>query len=48
MFVLQLRNIWYDTPYKQVGLGGNEIRPTSLVWDDQRMTSFGKALGIGW
>ena len=24
MFVLQLRNIVYDTPYGQVGFGGNE------------------------
>ena len=47
MFVLQLHNMMYDTPYGQVGFGGNEGNPSLLVRDDQRMTLYGKALGVG-
>ena len=42
MFVLQLRNIVYDTPQGQVGFGGNERNPSLLVRDDQRMTLYGE------
>ena len=48
MFVLRLCNIVYDTPIGQVGFPGNERNPSLLVWDDQRMTLYGKALGVGW
>ena len=48
MFVLQLRNVVYDTPQGQVGFGGNEINPSLLVRDDKRMKMCGKALGVSW
>ena len=48
MFVLQLRNIVYDTSYGQVWFGGNEINPSLQVQEDQRMTLYGKAFGLGW
>ena len=48
MFELQLRNIVYDPPQGQVGFGGNEGNPSLLVRDDQRMTLYEKALGVGW
>ena len=48
MFVLQLRNIVYDAPQGQVGFSGNQRHPSLLVRDDQRVTIYGNALGVGW
>ena len=48
MFLLQLRRIVFETPQGQVGFGGNQRNPSLLVWEDQRMTLYGKALGVGW